>query len=140
MPPAGMNLGPIFQNASWSDVLGFFAGGLCVFLAIVLLHARVVPSGVGGRLGLVALATGGLLAIAVGVGVAFEAAGAEPAGWLARFGAAWAWGVGLVGFGSAAGAFKQGDPPARRDRPGYADLPGPTARKERRSRRPKGRR
>src|SRR5688572_5804579 len=110
MPLARMNLGPIFQNAGWQDVLAFFVGLGCLLAGAVAVFYRFPPAGRAGRFAVFAGVAAVLLGVAYAVAWAIDACGYAPAGWLARFGAGWMWGVGLCGAGLAVTSAQRADP------------------------------
>ena len=101
MPLAGMSLGPIFENAGWLEVVGFFAGVACLFGALGAVFYRASDIGRAGRSAAFAGMAAVLLGFTWAVRYTADACGYAPVGWLARFGPWWMWGVGLAGFGLA---------------------------------------
>ena len=135
MPPAAMHLGPIFQNASWLDLLALVIGMGSPAVVLAYLRDRCAPTSVGGRVGLIALAVGVLLAVLVMIGVAFEVAGAEPAGWLVRFATVCAGSAGLAAALGTADVLRSAREATRGRDQGYADPPPPDGGRRRKGRR-----
>ena len=111
MPLAGMNLGPIFENAGWQDVLAFVVGLGCLLAGVAPVFYRFPPQGRAGRFAVFAGVAALLLGVAYAVAWTIDACDYALVGWLARFGTWWMWGVGLPGAALAVTSAQRADPP-----------------------------
>ena len=101
MPFAGMNLGSLFENTDWREVVGFVMGLVCVFVAAgAILHRH--PTVGRGSAVFAAVAAGQLVTVLAVRHVA-DMLGYVPMGGFGLLVTGWLWGVALIGLASLAG-------------------------------------